>query len=87
MQNARAPGRGLLTRGRRREWVTLTELPAGERAPVLRAFPRQVPGGVRFFGLPPDPEAFAAAAPRCPVFRLDPLSPSGSALQRQSYRG
>jgi hypothetical protein len=77
VKNARAAGWGLLTRGRRTERVALVELPVGERAPILREFPRQVPHGVAYFerilGLPSDPDAFAAAAAHCPVFRFDPL--------------
>jgi hypothetical protein len=52
-------------------------VPAEERVPVLREFPRQVPYGVQFFvtvgavRLPADPEALAAAAPRLTVFRID----------------
>jgi F420H(2)-dependent quinone reductase len=80
VKNARAAGWGLLSRGRKRERVALVEVPVAERAPVLREFPRQVRGGVQFFervlGLPNDPEAFAEAAPQCPVFRVDPL-PAG----------
>lgn len=53
------------------------EVPVEQRPPILREFPRQVPHGVQFFerilGLPNDPEAFAAAAPHCPVFRFDPM--------------
>ena len=75
VKNARVAGWGMLRRGRRREQVKLVELPVAERATILREFPRQVPHGVEFFerllGLPNDPEAFAAAAPRCPVFRID----------------
>ncbi len=75
-KNARVVGEGILTRGRRRERVALLELPPEQRAPVLREFPRQVPHGVQFFRLPPDPEAFAAAAPSLTVFRIDaPSSP------------
>ena len=55
--------------------MALIELPVEERAPILREFPVQVPGGLpmfeRLLDLPSDPEAFAQAAPRCPVFRLD----------------
>jgi len=75
--SARAAGWGTLERGRRTQRVTLTEVPAGERGAVLRAFWQQVPHGrpfiARFFGLAPDASAddFEAAAPRCPVFRLD----------------
>ncbi|MDN5914765.1 MAG: nitroreductase/quinone reductase family protein [Pseudonocardia sp.] len=76
-RNVRAAGHGELARGRRREAVVLTEVtdPSARRA-VLRAFPREVPGGVAFFvrlGLVEraDPDQFAAAADRVAVFRLD----------------
>ena len=79
VRNARAAGWGILRYGRRTERVGLVELPEEERALILRAFPRLVPQGVRFFqrlyGLPADatqlPEAFAALAPRTTVFHLD----------------
>jgi deazaflavin-dependent oxidoreductase (nitroreductase family) len=81
VKNARAAGWGLLARGRHVERVALIELPEAERAPILRAFPREVPAGVGFFrrlyDLPADPaalpDAFAALAPRCAVFRVEPL--------------
>ncbi len=77
VKNARAAGWGYLARGRKRERVALIELPVEQRGRVLREFPIQVPHGVQFFqmtlGLAPDPEAFAAAAPQCPVFRVDSL--------------
>jgi deazaflavin-dependent oxidoreductase (nitroreductase family) len=80
VKNARAAGWGTISRGRKRERVALVELPVAERAAILREFPRQVPHGVQFFelvlGLPNDPEAFAAAAPRCPVFRLHSSPPA-----------
>jgi hypothetical protein len=75
--NARVAGRGELTRGRRHETIRLVELPPDKRPPVLRAFWHQVPHGrpfiARLFGLAPDATAedFEAAAPRCPVFRLE----------------
>ena len=75
-KNARVAGWGTLERARRRERVTLTELPPEDRGPILRAFWQQVPGGrsfiARLFGLAPDASAddFEAAAPRCPVFRI-----------------
>lgn len=78
VKNARAVKEGMLQRGRIRERVVLIELPVAERGPILWAFPSQVPHGVPFFtqvlGLPNDPEAFAAAAPQCPVFRIEPVS-------------
>jgi len=75
VKNARAAGWGMLSYGRKKERVKLNELPVEDRPAILREFPTQVPGGVQFFerllDLPSDPEAFAQAAPRCPVFRLD----------------
>lgn len=79
VKNARAAEWGILARGRKRERVTLIELPVEERPPILRAFPQLVPRGVGFFrqlyDLPNDPaalpEAFAALAPQCSVFRIE----------------
>ncbi len=75
VKNARAAGWGVLARGREGERVGLIELPAEERAPVLRAFPLEVPHGVGFFrrlyGVSADPEEFATLASRCPVFRVE----------------
>lgn len=59
--------------------MRLIELPMEERSPILREFPRLVPGGVQFFhriyDLPKDPallpEAFAGLANQCPVFRIE----------------
>ena len=77
VKNARKVGKGMLSRGRKKEQVALVELPVAERPPILCEFPRQVPHGVQYFekflNLPGDPEALAAAAPHCPVFRLDVL--------------
>lgn len=77
VKNARKVGKGILARGRKKEQVVLIELPVEERAPILREFPHQVPHGVPFFekllNIPGDPATLAAAAPRCPVFRLDSL--------------
>ena len=78
VKNARTAGWGVLARGRDEERVALVELPAEERVSILREFPRQVPHGVQFFVTvgavrpPADAEAFAAAAPRLTVFRIDP---------------
>ena len=78
VKNARVAGSAELLRGGLRERVRLTELAPTERGPVLRAFWSQVRGGRRFiaqlFGLPANARAddFEAAAPRCPVFRIDP---------------
>jgi len=78
--NARAAGWGTLERARRTERVTLSELRPAARGPILRAFWHQVPQGrsfiARLFGLPPGAteDDFAAAAPRCPVFRVGSTS-------------
>ena len=73
--NARAAGRGMLRRGRTEEHVSLIELPVEDRASILREFPRLIPQGVPFFtrlyGVGADPEAFAALASTCPVFRVE----------------
>jgi hypothetical protein len=80
VKNARVARQGELFRAGQYERVRLTELPPGERGPILRAFWHQVRGGRRFiarlFGLAPDASAddFEAAAPHCPVFRIDPLA-------------
>ncbi|MDQ3809732.1 MAG: deazaflavin-dependent nitroreductase [Chloroflexota bacterium] len=80
VKNARVVGEAELARGRSRQRVRLTELVPEERVPVLREFPVQVPHGVQFFQVPPDPQAFARAAPRLAVFRLEPMpaTPSSS---------
>ncbi len=83
VQNARAAGWGLLAYGRRRERITLAELPVQERAAILREFPRLVPGGVQFFQrvyqLPSDqaalPDAFASLATCATVFRIEQAKP------------
>jgi hypothetical protein len=80
VKNARAAGWGLLAHGRKQERVSLVELPIEQRGAILREFPVKVPHGVQFFqqlyGLPKDPaalpDAFAALAPRCTVFRVEP---------------
>jgi hypothetical protein len=72
VKNARVAGWGELLRARRRERVSLTELPPDERGPILRAFWHQVPAGrsfiARLFGLAPGASAddFEAAAPVAP---------------------
>lgn len=82
VRNARAAGHGVLTRGRRRRAVDLVELPEAQRGAILREFPRQNRRGAAAFvrnGLvaSDSPESFAAAAPRCPVFRATPRASGG----------
>jgi deazaflavin-dependent oxidoreductase (nitroreductase family) len=79
--NARAAGIGTLARGRRSRQVKIVELTAEEARPVLRAFPKEVPVGVRFAkrsGTVRDgtPDEFEALAGRLAVFRFDPAGVS-----------
>jgi F420H(2)-dependent quinone reductase len=82
VRNARAAGTGVLSRGRTTEYVRIVELPVPERGPILRAFLEQVPGGVRYFGVSPDPDTLAAEAESYPVFRFDSIDDPPSALVR-----
>jgi deazaflavin-dependent oxidoreductase (nitroreductase family) len=77
VKNARAAGHGTLTRGRRVQAVDLVEVPEAERGPILGEFPGQNPRGAGAFvrnGIveSESPESFAAAASRCPLFRVTP---------------
>ena len=82
VKNARAAGWGIIAYGRKKERVALIELPEAERGPILRAFPKLVPGGVSFFqqlyNLPREraalPDAFAGLASRSTVFQIGPLA-------------
>jgi len=78
VKNARASGWGYIPRGPKKERIAPVGLPAEARGKVLRVFPRQVRAEVQFFtvalDIRNDPDAFAAAAPQCPVFQVDPLS-------------
>ena len=70
VHNVRAAGAAIHSRGRTSESVSLTELPADQRGPILRAFLEQVRGGVRFFGTASTDEV-VEAADRYPVFRIE----------------
>ena len=77
VKNARAAGSGTITASRRREQVSLVEVPADQARPLLRQFPILVPTGVGFMknaGLVtgPNPDQFEALAGRCAVFELAP---------------
>ena len=67
--NVRAAGAVTLARGKDVEHIFLVEMPTVERAPVLRAFLDQVPGGRRFFASP-EPDDVVMSAERYPVFRI-----------------
>lgn len=74
--NASAAGTGTLSRGRSTRPVKITELTADEARPVLRAFPVEVPVGVKFAkssGMVTEgtPDEFEALAGTLTVFRFD----------------
>jgi deazaflavin-dependent oxidoreductase (nitroreductase family) len=75
--NLRAAGYvGTLSVGRRTEQVRLVELDAAAAEPVLRAWPVRVPQGAKVMkdaGVVDEitPDAFAALAGTCAVFRVD----------------
>jgi deazaflavin-dependent oxidoreductase (nitroreductase family) len=76
VRNLRAAGTATLTRGRRSEAISVTELPAQEAAPVLKQYLLHVSAGVRsYFDATKDSplEAFEREAARHPVFRITPV--------------
>jgi deazaflavin-dependent oxidoreductase (nitroreductase family) len=72
VRNARAASQVTLSRGRRSETVAIVELGSEEAAPILKQYITEVPITRPFFDAIPDAplEAFAAEAPRHPVFRI-----------------
>jgi hypothetical protein len=76
VRNARVAGGASLSRGRRREAITLTEVGPQQSAPVLRDYLRHVRAVRPFFDASPDAplEALVAEADRHPVFRIEPVS-------------
>src|SRR5436190_500135 len=77
VRNIRAAGTATLTRGRRSEAISVTELEAKEAAPVLKQYLLlPVSAGVRsYFDATKDSplEAFEREAARHPVFRITPM--------------
>jgi hypothetical protein len=76
VRNVRNSGGNLvLIHGSRREQHTATEVPVGERTPILREYLRRwkFETGMFFDGITPDSsdEEWATAATRHPVFRLN----------------
>jgi len=74
VRNARASGGEVVIRHGGVEQVRLEEVPASERAPILKAYLRRAPGARPHFEIGPDAsiEQFARVAPRYPVFRVVP---------------
>ena len=76
VRNVRAAGgEAFIKRGRSRR-VTLTEVPAVERAPILKAWCQVATSGRRHLPVPPDAPvtAFEAIAKDYPVFRIDQVA-------------
>lgn len=75
VRNARAAGEVTLARGARSHPVALFEVGSEEAAPVLRRYVTEVPITRPFFDVTPESSlaAFAAEAPRHPVFRIVPV--------------
>ena len=74
VRNVRAAGgEAFVKRGRSRP-VKLTEVPAEERGPILKAYCRVATSGRRHFPVPHDAplSEFSAFAADYPVFRIDP---------------
>jgi hypothetical protein len=89
VKNARAAGRGLLSRGHHTREVDLVEVGADQRGTILREFPGQNPRGVGAFlrnGLvdSDSPDSFASAAASCPVFHAIPRDASTRTQASQS---
>ena len=76
VHNARAAGQVELSRGRRTETVRVKELAPEAAAPILKAYVERVPITRSYFDAAPDAPiaAFAAEAPRHPVFQIIPLA-------------
>ena len=72
VHNTRAAGEVTLSRGRRSERVTITELNSEASAPILKKYVKRVSITRPYFDAATDApiEAFVAEAPRHPVFRL-----------------
>ena len=74
VRNARAAGSVTLSRGRRREQVTVSEVAAQEAARVRQTYLRQVRVVRPFFDVSPQSplEEYVTEAHRHPVFRIEP---------------
>jgi deazaflavin-dependent oxidoreductase (nitroreductase family) len=72
VRNIRAVGTATLTRGRRSEAISVTELEAGEAAPILKQYLAKATAARPYFDATKDSplEAFESEAARHPVFRI-----------------
>ena len=74
VKNARAARQVTFSRGGRTQEFTIEELAAEDAAPLLQRYWLETPITRPYFAVPDDADlaAFAAEAPRHPVFRLRP---------------
>ncbi|MEU7872636.1 nitroreductase/quinone reductase family protein [Dactylosporangium sp. NPDC049140] len=88
VRNVRAAGGRVTIRHGRARARQLVELPAAERAPILKRYLQQVPGARPH--VPVDRDAplaeFEAIAARYPVFRIEPTTPPGATPVRRRRR-
>ena len=72
VHNVRAAGGAAVIRHGRKRRVRLEEVPAAERAPILKAYVQRATSGRRHFTLTPESSVaeFAAVADQFPVFRI-----------------
>ena len=72
VRNIRAAGMATLTRGRRSEVISVTELPAQEAAPILKQYLLKATAARPYFDATKDSplESFEREAPRHPVFQI-----------------
>jgi polyisoprenoid-binding protein YceI len=89
VRNVRAAGGRATLRRRRAVACRLVEVPAGERAPIIKRYLQKVPGGRPH--IPVDRRApvadFEAIAPRYPVFRVTaPDGPARPVRERHWWR-
>lgn len=72
VRNIRAAGTATLTRGRRSEVISVTELPAQQAAPILKQYLVNATAARPYFDATKDSplEAFEREADRHPVFRI-----------------
>jgi len=88
VRNIRAAGTATLTRGRRSETISVTELEAKEAAPVLKQYLLHVSGGVRsyFDATKNSPlEDFEREAARHPVFKIATVEKTSLPERKNSY--
>lgn len=74
VRNIRAAGEGELRLGRKREAIRASEVPDGEKGPILKAYLDRWAGvTASHFGVSKKPtdEEIARVAPRSPVFRIE----------------